>query len=218
MKNIVIDNVPFPIDLAYGVLKLKYETSPFPELQDKWDELKPHSFSDIADMKNIEMRRVAMLHFGLERLVNQINPILIDRKVIKKTVKWVDDDGVVTTKTIDDTYLLYEVDGDVLGINQFDKCHYVQCKDTSTDREYLIWVDSKSVLAANNNTRYETSKLTATAAIAWTFQTDVKEGDIEQIIRQGDCIMIKPKSGYVPMNNPRHLTEKEYLELLVNES
>ena len=46
---------------------------------------------------------------------------------------------------------------------------------------------------------------------------DIKEGGIEKIVRQGDCILIKKKdtaeTGLV-----RHLTEKEYRTLLVLES
>jgi hypothetical protein len=44
--------------------------------------------------------------------------------------------------------------------------------------------------------------------------------NIEKIIRQGDCILIKPKNiELVTDNSPvRHLTEEEYKYLLVAES
>jgi hypothetical protein len=46
----------------------------------------------------------------------------------------------------------------------------------------------------------------------------VPQGKIAKIIRQGDCILIKPKGKYEPLSTPRHLTEKEYKTLLVAES
>ena len=93
----------------------------------------------------------------------------------------------------------------------------------STDREYLIWVDLQSVYRTNNEDRWSFNenkhKINAIQCIAWTIQTDIAEGNIEKIIRQGDCILIKPKDittkGKV---HTRHLTEKEYKELLVAES
>ena len=59
--------------------------------------------------------------------------------------------------------------------------------------------------------------ITPIQSIAWTIQTDIKEGGIEKIIRQGDCIMIKKKPN-AKKGNVRHLTEKEYLTLLKEES
>ena len=60
-------------------------------------------------------------------------------------------------------------------------------------------------------------KINATQAIAWTIQTDVAEGGIEKIVRQGDCVFIK-KNENATNCIVRHLTEKEYLKLLTAES
>ena len=66
---------------------------------------------------------------------------------------------------------------------------------------------------------FDKSKVNAIQCIAWTIQTNIAEGNIEKIIRQGDCILIKPKNmRSVGLVNDRHLTEKEYKELLVAES
>ena len=59
--------------------------------------------------------------------------------------------------------------------------------------------------------------LNAIQAIAWTIQTNIPEGGIEKIVRQGDCILIKPNTTE-RFRGERHLTEKEYKELLVAES
>ena len=55
-------------------------------------------------------------------------------------------------------------------------------------------------------------------AIAWTITTNVPQGNIEDIIRQGDCILIAPKGDYVPLGSARHLTEEEYKTLISAES
>ena len=103
--------------------------------------------------------------------------------------------------------------------------YYVKCKDTSTDREYLIWVDINSVwnVVTENNKNlnrweFDAKKIDAIDCIAWTIQTNIAQGGIKEIVRQGDCIMIKPKAKYETLGRERHLSKKEYLELLVAES
>ena len=129
-------------------------------------------------------------------------------------------------KTINfkDTYKLFEVTGEALGLNDRNNYHYIQCKDTSTDREYLIWINAADVYRTNNPGQWTSSgenygmKITPIQAIAWTIQTSVSEHDIEKIVRQGDCILIKKKGNVMLNDTPRHLTEKEYRTLLVAES
>ena len=112
--------------------------------------------------------------------------------------------------------------------NRWDKLndvHFVKCKDTSTDRDYFIWVDAQSVYQVNNDRKWLSSdedygvQINAIQAIAWTIQTNVAKDNIEKIVRQGDCIMIKKKFPTEAIGDTlRHLTEVEYLELLVAES
>ena len=107
-----------------------------------------------------------------------------------------------------------------------DDVFYVKCKDTSTDREYFIWIDPVSVAITNNNRMVNSRRLDSIEiqkhinpiqCIAWTIQTNVMEGDIDYIVRQGDCILIKTKPNH-KKGEIRHLTEKEYCELLRFES
>ena len=143
-------------------------------------------------------------------------------KTITKTTPWITKDGVLQSKTFEDTYELYKVSSDYFtkGVRwgRMNDAHFVKCKDTSTNREYLIWVDLEDVYRTNNNNRWDfnENKVNAIQAIAWTIQTNVPEGEIEKIIRQGDCVLIKSKSDH--RVNVRHLTEKEYRTLLVAES
>jgi hypothetical protein len=83
----------------------------------------------------------------------------------------------------------------------------------------MIWVDLDSVKSTNGINRWDTkAKVTAIDCIAWTIQTNIPEGKIEKIVRQGDCILIKPNGRYEVLNRVRHLTTEEYKTLLVAES
>ena len=223
--QIVINNTKFPYDLGCGLLKLKHETCPFEELADIWADIKPLSFKDIASLPNLEQRRVGILILGLERLVSEVNPKLISTKTLTKSTTWVTENGELVEHTFNDAYEFYEVSGEVFnkGLESWRKMensYYVKCKDTSTDREYLIWVEPQSVYRTNNanSWSFDINKVNAIQCIAWTIQTNVPKGNIEKIIRQGDCILIKPKGKYEELNSPRHLTEQEYKTLLVAES
>jgi len=226
--KIVIENIPFSFDLGCRLLKLKHEHSPFEQLNDMWDSIQPLSFREIAEMENLEHRRVGILCMGLERLVKEVKPKLMDTQTIKKVTNFIDRNGNLVEEKFLDTYELYEVKSENFGKSanswsRMEDCHFVKFKDTSTDREYMIWVDLKSVWETNKkkgeHSWYDrdTSKVNAIQCIAWTIQTNVAQGNIKEILRQGDCIFVKPIDN-PKLESPRHLTEKEYRSLLVAES
>jgi hypothetical protein len=224
--KIVVENTQFSYDTGCRLLKTKSEVCPFEELEEIWDSIEPLTFKEIARLENLEQRRVGILCLGLERLISEVNPKLLNKKTVSKKTTWVNEKGELVEKNFDDTYELFEVSGDYFneGLGNYQKMrdsYYVRCKDTSTDREYLLWVDLGSVSATNGGSRWNFNKkdVNAIQCIAWTIQTNVAEGNIEKILRQGDCILIKPKNPNAEMlDSPRHLTEKEYLTLLVAES
>lgn len=228
--KIIINNVEFPFNEGCRLLKLKYDKCPMKEIEDFWKDIVPMNFKDIAvSFTNTEQRRVGILCLGLEKLVSEVNPRLIKSETIKKETTWVDENGVLQNHKFNDIYELYEVDGSIWNENKrgwnIRNVHYVKCKDTSTDREYFLWVNAQDVYSANDTreSRWYSSNenygnlITPIQSIAWTIQTDIKEGGIEKIIRQGDCIMIKKKPN-AKKGDVRHLTEKEYLTLLKEES
>jgi hypothetical protein len=232
--KIIINNVSFDYNTGCRLLKLKYDECPDTiDLQDIWEDIVPMTFKEIATtLKNIEQRRVAIQCLGLERLTNEVEPVLINTRSIKKTAAWVNQEGELVTNKFTDTYELYKVKGEMInqGIegNRWEKLndvHFVKCKDTSTDRNYFIWVDAQSVYQVNSDRRLVSSNedfgsmINAVQAIAWTIQTNVPTENIEKIVRQGDCIMIKKKFPTDSIGDKlRHLTEVEYLSLLVAES
>lgn len=227
MSKIIISNVPFPFDLGCKVLKLKEAECPFDELSDFWNDITPLTFKEIAMLENLEQRRVGIEHLGIDNIISEVNPILLDKTTLKKTTTWINELGVEETINFDDTYELYKVSNNVLLSQETSRwqqetfSYYVKFKDTSTDREYLIWVDLRSVF--NNNyvgwkNDVEIEKIvSAIDCIAWTITTNVAEGNIKRILRQGDCVLIEPKKDR-SFGEVRHITKEEYNTLLEVES
>lgn len=225
--KIVIDNTAFDYDTGCRLLKLKHKEAPFESLNEIWDEIQPMTFKEIALFDNIEKRRVGIVCLGLERLVKEVEPELVGSETLKKETTYINREGEVVTEKFDDTYQLYRVDGAKFGTNargrKSEDCFFVKFKDTSTDREYMCWIDPKSVMRTNRNEAFsetvDPKNISPVDCIAWTFQTNVEIGNIKEIIRQGDCILIKPiDSKRKPLSTPRHLTADEYRKLLVAES
>lgn len=215
--KIIVNNVEFPFNEGCKLLKLKYGSSsvcPFKEIEEFWNDIEPLTFREIITIfKNVEQRRIGLLYLGLENLSKEIKSTLVSSETISKKTTWTNKEGIVKTIHFDDKYELYAVSGEeLLGDPSLKTFHYVKFKDTSTDREYLLWIDYNHIYRLKN---YQ--GVTAIDAIAWTIQTNLKEGGIEKIIRQGDCILLKKnKSSHI--GTVRHLTENEYRSLLVLES
>jgi hypothetical protein len=226
--KIVISNTEFDYNLGCRLLKSKYKNEPFNGLEDIWEDIVPITFKEIAtDIKNIEQRRVAIGCIGLDEIAREVNPTLVSSETLEKQTTWVTPEGEIVEHKFKDTYELFKVEGKKWSEGAEHNwgardVYFVRFKDTSTDRQYMLWVDADSVARTNNTERWFSSdmrdKITPIQAIAWTFQTRVAIGDIDRIVRQGDCILIKRKSKTTPVSLPRHLTEKEYRELLVAES
>jgi hypothetical protein len=226
--KIVLENFKFDFDRGCKLLKLKHKECPFPNtyIAEIWNDIIPATFSEIAKYENVEERRVGILCLGLERLVSEVKPKLVNKETLNKKTTWINPKGELETISFTDTYKLFKVEGKYFneGIkndwNKVTDCYYVQFKDTSTDREYMLWVDVQSVYRTNNENRWDFSidKINAIDCIAWSIQTDITEGNIEKIVRQGDCIVIKPINAKKGRGNVRHLTSKEYKTLLVAES
>jgi hypothetical protein len=226
--KIVIENTKFPFDLGCKLLKLRYNDCPYEQLEDIWDSIVPATFQEISELENLEQRRVGIVCLGIDRIAEQVKPRLVDSQTIEKVSNFINKDGKIVKEKFSDTYELYEVKGEQFSAKvdkwrTMDDCYFVKFKDTSTDRKYMIWIDPRSVFRTNPNKQkgwYEgIEDINAIQSIAWTIQTNVAEGNIKEILRQGDCIFVKPKDSSLPLlDRPRHLTEKEYRKFLVAES
>lgn len=228
--KIIIQNQTFSYDTGCALLKMKYGDTPFPGLEDIWDDIQPMTFIDIisrGDIQNVEQRRVAINCLGTEKFLQEVKSEIISSEFINKTTIWVNSKGELETKEFVDRYELHMISQRYWSIDrEGEDLYFVKCKDTSTDREYMIWIDPRSVCETNNlwfggfydAVKYK--KITAIDCIAWTIQVPIAKDYIKEIIRQGDCILVKPKRGYKINRDSdgdllwRSLTGKEYIQYL----
>jgi hypothetical protein len=239
--NIYISGVRFPTDIGKRLLKTKYGECRFPALSQEWDDIQPIGFLEIArEIKDIDRRRIAIGCLGVEGILKDVEPVLVASETIRKSTVWVDPGGGLIERAYDDTYHLYKVrwadlyyrEDDVLPSEEarVDR-YFVKFKDTSTQKDYLIWIDMESILRESiremmknreRQVEYPVSRarkgLNPIQAIAWTIRTDLPKGGIEAIVRQGDCVLFRPKPGIERLSAPRPLTEAEYRELMLCES
>jgi hypothetical protein len=241
--RVVINGFSFPGETGLRILKLRNETCPFPKWQKAWEVLESLTFREITErIKDIERRRLAISFLGMERIMAQIESKKISEETIEKLTTWVDTHGQLKEHRYSDTYSLHRVSwktlyGDLsaetlrrLNQNQLQTMnqHFVKCNCTSTGNDYLIWVDLRQVYQTNHpeedhkklqriSLRRIEKMVDPIEAIAWTFETQLAKGSIEAIIRQGDCILMRPSIDPI-LKQKRHLTGEEYRTLLRSES
>ena len=240
--KVIIDAREFPSELGLRILKAKHGDCTFKSLEDVWHSIPPLTFASIIDgLDDPDRRRIAFKHLGLQGMIEEVSPTLVSRETLQKSTTWVDADGTLTRHNFEDVYELYRVcfrnkDEEenssklqsLLSRNLTEQ-YFVKCWDTSTAKEYVIWVNMRAIYTNNlpkdkkNNANRlsETGlerKVTPVQAIAWTIRTDIEPGGIEAIVRQGDCVLLRTKPGAKRLEFPRHLTEAEYITLMTDES
>ena len=237
--NVIIDDTWFPFDTGIRLLKTKYAECIFPEIADIWDRIEPLRLVEINDSFVLfEHKRIAFRCLGIERLITEVKPVLICSETVSKTTTWLESDGTFTRHDYSDTYELFRVrwsdlfgNTDPADIPHTSKVshHFVKCRDTSTGREHVIWVDILDIHRTNHDettgpfpsgiSRRRTEQhVNPVQAIAWTITTNIPFGNIDRIMRQGDCILIRPIRPEERLKEPRHLTELEYRKHLYGEA
>ena len=231
-KITIIDQVEFPISIGVKILKQKGKQTIESKGLDTFKDVEDLTFMDALSLRNIEQRRVAIKYLGINEIVSKLGGELISRETLHKTTMYVNPEGKLVNREFDDTYELYRLDRDAIWagsvmdrrrrVASVSDIYFVKCWCTSTQREYLIWVDINGVKTTNGIRFSQDDNVNAIQAIAWTIQTNIPKGKIEKIVRQGDCIFVKPYPEFYQeeqkWSSVRHLTEKEYRELLVAES
>jgi len=219
--KINISGVLFDGEVGKRLLKLKYENCPFSELEKEWDDIEVGTLASLGlELKNSEQRRVAFQYFDMDRIARETPAELVSRETIVKKTSWLMPDGSLQEQTYEEVYCLYSIHKEILGVphslNDDDPfLYYAKFSDPFTDREHLLWVDGKSVAGTNgllDDDGKLTSKINAIQAIAWTITTDIEEGGIDCIVRQGDCTLLK-RNERASKYFKRHLTEYEYRTL-----
>lgn len=218
-----------------------------------FNKIKDMTLKDYLDIPNIEERRILLSEYlntekGKQEIINAST--LISTETLNKKTWWYDKNAEKEVE-YQDVYSLYLVELNKLFIgdnpsirNIKDSFGYLlMFKDTSTSRQYMLWVDIEDILSINckdkiveqynkifeNISSVEEAKkqlieflpkhIGAVDAIAWTITTTVPKDKIRKIIRQGDCILvdadIKSRKELV---EDYHLTRELYLEKMYKES
>jgi hypothetical protein len=200
--------------------------STFKLLEESWDDILPLSVSEALSEENLEKRRVMFSCIGPSKLFSEMEPELLSREVIKKKNRKWDEENNLFNEDFEDVYELYCIPGEKIfplsarNIRNSTSIYAVRCWCTTTGREYWIFVPETIVYGERTSIfREQVDKLKPSAikAIAWTFRTGYSYDDIEEIYRQGDCLIVKPKEGAIEQSL-MHMDEKTYREKLVCES
>jgi hypothetical protein len=192
-------------------------------VEEIWDSITQVTIKEALQQENTEIRRTYFDCIGVEKLFQQLQPVLRDRQVItKKRTKW-DDNNDPIEYHFNDVYELYEIDGKKLyNKDRFGRdpepVFAVRCWCTTTNREYWIYVDREAATGNRWFFHNETAKYDAIRAIAWTIRVDVSTNDIDKIYRQGDIIVVKLKKNNFDTHDFRHLTKEEYLKKMYSET
>jgi hypothetical protein len=208
-----------------GVIKTQYLNDFGEFVKDMWEEIIPITIEEAFNEKNAERRRVLFDCIGVEKIFKNLDPVLLDRKVIsKKRNRW-DENNNHWVHEFEDEYELYKIDpmklfstSDLSRWQTRPRLNYiaVRCRCTSTDREYWIYVPEEAALVSGFMWSSDNEKVyDAIKAIAWTIRIDITNP--ERIYRQGDIIVAKESKDSVS-TTPYHLTKDQYLNLMYSET
>lgn len=145
------------------------------EAEKLWNDptVKPFTAKEVFRLVNQEQKYLLFSMIGPDQIEQEMEPTLIDSQtLVKRQPRYVVEgkDGHKVTKRFkkddlkedmveyEDTYELYFFDKSKLGTE--DNVYYVKCKDTSTNRQYYLYVDGTD----------ERCKYDAVSAIAWTMR------------------------------------------------
>lgn len=182
----------------------------------EWNSIKDITVANAFSVKNVEVRRLYFKAIGVIQLFKDLDPVLIDTKVLKKKgVRW-DENNNEIPYSINDKYELYKIDGNKLYPDESSEwrrqnatIYAVRCWCSTTEREYWIYVP-----------RDIGEKGNALDAIAWTVR--ISHTNPEYIIRQGDVIIAKLSKDSKRIEHSwrkvydfKHLTGKEYKNLII---
>lgn len=128
-----------------------------------YETIEPLTTAEALRLDNAEQRMLALRCFSAEELVTSLQAQLLDSQTIIKTqVRW-DAHLKPHTHTYNDTYELYKIDADALGLERQSwyepAIYFVKCQCASSDRMYYLYVSEQ--IAKQQD---------AIAAIAWTMR------------------------------------------------
>lgn len=190
------------------------------------NNMSPFTVKEALDIQNAEQRMIALKGFTPEEVAQEGGfQLLGEETLTKKQLRWtIDEEGNMTEAEVEftDTYTLYKGEFDTrAGKSVFG---VVKCKDTSTDREYWLYVDITTKRDSNNASidwiKDPIEAIASTIKMPLPHQALEIDDVYEYIQRQGDVNMGKLKPEYegakFVMSKP--LNKNQYLTMLRAES
>lgn len=176
-----------------------------------WSDIEPIITSEAFEQKNVEKRRLYFDVIGVNEVIKQADPEVIDMKeVVLNNKRW-DKDGRPYFQTGIDKYTLYRINGAALfgsTISEWQRknsdVYAVKCSCTTTDRNYYLYVP-----------REIGEKESALDAIAWTCRIGITNP--KAIYRQGDIFVVAANHDS-EVCEPYHLDYKTYSSLIQSQS
>lgn len=186
----------------------------------------PFTVKEALDLQNAEQRMMALKAYSPAQVQEEGGFELLGEETLTKTqLRWtIDEEGNMIESEVEfkDTYTLYKGEFDtrsgksVFGV--------VKCKDTSTDREYWLYVDITTERDRNNaSINWIKDPIEAIAStIKMPVPHEALEIDdvYEYIQRQGDVNMgkLKPEYEGAKLVVSKSLTKQQYINMLRAES
>jgi hypothetical protein len=189
---------------------------------EKWDTIEPITAAEAFAVKNVELRRAYFTALGPRRIMEQVKPTLRNTQTISKTrTRW-DKKNKPYESKFEDTYNLYEIDPAKLfegeqRVNRMAPIFTVQCKCTTTGREYWLYVSPEGAIGQQWTNGIDAKKLNydAIRAIAWTIQLNITHP--KRLFRQGD-IIVAEWSDLSQRCDLYHIDAATYLKLMYSET
>jgi len=195
----------------------------FEAIQEAWNTAPAITLQKAFTTPNLEHRRIIFNALGVEKLMAELEPELVDKQTIERINLEYDNYGNEHSKILTDTYELYKIDGKKLlkdmpvderprfAARRDEDVFAVKCKDASTDREYWIYVTTEAAKERD-----------AISAIAWTYQMK-NYLHTEAIYRQGEVIIAKHDETQEPIKPARwaqfyHLSKEDYMNKIKAQS
>lgn len=127
-------------------------------IKDEYPTIEPFTANEILAMDNAELRYAAITALGSEKLVRDLDALIVDRQTIIKKQPQTSYNGKgmkpserlrledieTTMREYSDTYTLYKIDKSVIGSEMKEDVYIVGCNCTSTNKNYFLFIDGKN--------------------------------------------------------------------------
>lgn len=214
--KVVIDDTYFDMPIGKRLLKNRYPTCIFPEIQRSWDELRPMGFREILETITDPRQRAVAIHC-LPLTAFFENPSLkaVSIDIQHCEMQLLREDGSLRSHT---RHVLYDLFA--IPLSRIEACTgnnpqegedpvhwFIRRYETDTEMTTIRWIGT-----ADDGIVPEVPEVMA--SVAKYIRTDYAPGDISRIIWSTRGVECVPRFGAFRNSEPRSLTVEEYIGVL----